>query len=139
MGLRVAGMGLSLLLSSTAVAQYRSDYGYGAPYQPPPSPPTSVVTPVKTETLQVSGQYYDASLGGLRAYVDTLPAADPPLHSAVDPKLRSLESRATSGKVIMIGGGIVGLGVFVGGLASGDEDGMNLPLVLGGSAIAFAS
>jgi hypothetical protein len=125
------------------VFQY-GGYGTGHSYYTPPPQPvvhTTTVYPVlRPETLQVGGRYYQATLSGLRQYVDTLNNTNPDLFKTVDPELSSLESRSTTGLVVIIGGLAAGTALVVASFAahSGKEL-FNAPLFYGGCGIGVVT
>src|SRR5262245_13063514 len=71
---------------------------------PPPPPvdagPTILPVPVGSSRtkipthLRAGNQYYDASVAGLRAYVDSTKATDPQLYAQLAPEVDALEARA---------------------------------------------
>jgi hypothetical protein len=73
-----------------------------------PAPPSRTAAP---GSFVIDGQYFDATLSGLRRYMESLRTRDPQLYSQLDPKLAQLESRQNTALVVL------GLGIGV-GLAS---------------------
>lgn len=82
-------------LASPVSAQYR--------------PQTVVVE--QPSSLEVGGQYYDASIGGLRDYLESIRTTQPDLYANLDPEVSSLETRQTIAVLSMVGGGVIGLGL----------------------------
>lgn len=84
------------------------------------------------ESLELGGQYYDATVGGLRDYLDTLETKNHRLYTALDPELSSLESQQTTGLVLIIGGLVGGAAASVVGVTS---DPISMPLILTGLGV----
>jgi hypothetical protein len=115
--------------------------GYVQPYAPPAVPPPAVASPAAglsssaQPTLQIGGRYYEANLGGLREYVDTLKEKDPALYEKVDPKLSSLETRRTSGWALVVCGVVAGTALALAGLTSHGDGHPNEALLYSGVAV----
>jgi hypothetical protein len=85
-----------------------------APYVPPPPPPP-MAAPVLPHSFTASGQYYDASLSGVRSFVETYRATDPQLYAQLDAKAADLEAMRTRGWIVGLTTAGIGLGMVVGG------------------------
>jgi hypothetical protein len=85
-----------------------------APMAVPPTPPdpfppvVADPVPVRPTHLDIGHQTFDASLTGLRAYLETTKLTNPPLYAQLAPDLERLESRATLARAVLIAG--LGLG-----------------------------
>ena len=60
-------------------------------------------------SLTIRGQYFDATVEGLRRYLETIRSNDPQLYAHLDPELSKLESRRNTALAVLLAG--VGLGV----------------------------
>jgi hypothetical protein len=66
-------------------------------------------------SFTVSGQYYDASLSGVREFVDTYRTTDPQLYAQLDAKASDLEAMRTRGWIVGVTAAAVGVATLVGG------------------------
>jgi hypothetical protein len=84
---------------------------------PPPQPPMMPATPAAPNSLAVSGQYYDASVSGVRSLVESYRYEDPALYRKLDEKAGELEAMRTRSWVIGLGSVAVGAGAIITGFA----------------------
>ncbi len=68
-------------------------------------------------SLTVGHQYFDASVGGLRRYLESVKATEPNLYLQLDPKLARLERRQIAAVALMVTGLVVPLATTVYALA----------------------
>jgi hypothetical protein len=61
-------------------------------------------------SLVIGEQYFDASVGGLRSYLESIKSSDPNLYMQLDPKLAHLERRRDLAVVVLVTGLILDLG-----------------------------
>ena len=73
------------------------------------------------EHLQFGDQHFDASVAGLRAYVDSIKSGDPGLWGQIAPDVASLESRQSSAKAALALGVVAGVATAIYGFASTDN------------------
>jgi hypothetical protein len=67
---------LGLAVTSVAILQASAARAQAPYVAPPPPPPPMAAAPVLPHSFTVSGQYYDASLSGVREFVDTYRETD---------------------------------------------------------------
>jgi hypothetical protein len=116
---------LSFATTSLATTQYVAP-------APPPPPPQNVTTS--------SGQIYDASVKGLRKYVDSLKDENPHLYGKLDPDIRNFESQQSNAYIGMgVSGGVMlaGLGLTLYPLISGNISEKSLGLVYAGTGVTI--
>jgi len=95
---------------------------------PPPTPPPPVESTFTTQpvhtghhiptSLVINNQYFDASPGGFRSYLETIRWSNPQLYAQLSPDVDRLESRQTSSLMLMAGGAVVGLATALYGIAT---------------------
>ncbi len=107
---------LGLAVTSVAVLQASAARAQ-VPYVPPPPPPPVAAVPAMPHSFTVSGQYYDASLSGVREFVETYRTTDPQLYAQLDAKAADLEAMRTRGWIVGLTTAAVGIGTLVGGIA----------------------
>ncbi len=73
---------------------------------------TTTSVTVLPSHLSIGDQQFDASLAGLRAYLETTKVSDARLYAQLAPDLDRLESRAETARMVLVAG-------LVGGVASG--------------------
>jgi hypothetical protein len=71
--------------------------------------------------LQIGNQQFDASVTGLRAYVESIKASDPGLYGQLAPDVAHLELREDIAKGALAGGIVVGLASVIYGFSSGNN------------------
>ena len=71
--------------------------------------PTSHTVTVPS-SLSIRGQYFGATVGGLRSYVETIRLNDPALYDHLNPSLNKLELRQKTAVAVLVVG--VGVGLF---------------------------
>jgi hypothetical protein len=71
--------------------------------------------------LEVGGQYYDGSVGGLRDYLDAVRGSQPDVYSQLDGDVSSLEVRRALGWTIVVGGLLIGTAIALGAMALAPE------------------
>ena len=59
--------------------------------------------------LSIREQYFDATVGGLRGYLETIRSDDPELYARLDPRLSELETRQRAAVAVLVVGVGVGL------------------------------
>jgi hypothetical protein len=104
---------LALAASSVALLEARAARAQ-APYIPPPPPPP-VGVPALPHSFTASGQYYDASLSGVRSFVETYRTIDPQLYAQLDAKASDLEAMRTRGWIVGLTTAGIGAAMVVGG------------------------
>jgi hypothetical protein len=72
------------------------------------------------EHLQIGNQQYDASVAGIRAYLEATKSGDPSLYGQLAPDVASLETRQENAEMALVGGLAVGVATAVYGIASRD-------------------
>jgi len=105
---------------------------------PPPDPPPPVVfpppdpTPSPPRHLVLENQYFDGSVEGLRAYLESIKSTNAPLYSQLSPDVTQLESRLATARGLLVGGLAVSFLSFIGGfVARQDCSGATSPAALG--------
>jgi hypothetical protein len=73
------------------------------------------------ETLQSGDQHFDATVAGIRAYLETIKSSDPSLYGQLAPDVARLESMRDGARTALAGGILVGLGAVIYGIASRDD------------------
>jgi hypothetical protein len=58
--------------------------------------------------LAIGDQYYEASVAGLRNYLDSIRTVRPDLYAQLDPKVSELESRQTAAIGVLVAGVVAG-------------------------------
>jgi len=96
------------------------------PLEPPVNSTTAMVTPSATypiavlpDHLNVGNQQYDASVEGLRTYLETTKNTNPQLYGQLAPDLGRLESNATMARGFLIAGAVVGAAALTYGILGG--------------------
>lgn len=96
-------------------------------YMPPPTPApidTSFMVnpapaaPVVPNHLVIKNQYFDASPGGIRNYLETIKSTNPQLYAQLSPDVDRLESRQATAITLLAGGAVAGLATAVYGIVS---------------------
>jgi hypothetical protein len=75
----------------------------------PPNPPPDNSTPTVPSHLAVGNQQFDASVDGLRAYLETKKATNPALYMRLAPDLERLEAKSNQARAALVTGLVVGL------------------------------
>jgi hypothetical protein len=80
------------------------------PDPPPPPQPIEVVTPahVIPSHLTIGNQTFEASVKGLRAYVESIRETQPQLYAQLAPDVERLESSRTAARAVLVTGLIAG-------------------------------
>jgi hypothetical protein len=68
-------------------------------------------------SLSVGGQYYDASVSGVRQFVENFKDSDPDVYAKLSARADRLEAMKTRGWIVGITTAVVGIGFVVGGFA----------------------
>ena len=92
----------------TAAALLMIQASAQAHMSPMPFPPPHTVT--VPSSVSIRGQYFDATVGGLRGYLETIRLNDPELYARLAPRLSKLESRRATAVAVLVAG--VGVGLF---------------------------
>jgi hypothetical protein len=80
--------------------------------------PVEVVTPVQIPNhLVVGNQVFEASVTGLRAYLESIKATQPQLYAQLAPDVESLESERTTARTVLAIGVVAGLALGIYGFA----------------------
>lgn len=66
--------------------------------------------------LSIGEQHFDASVPGLRTYLESIRTTNPALYGRLVPEAERLDSRATVGRTALIGGMALGLGLVLTGV-----------------------
>ena len=104
---------------------------------PPPDPPPMVFpppdpTPSPPRHLVLENQYFDGSVVGLRAYLESIKSTNAQLYSELSPDVTQLESRLATARGLLVGGLGVGLlAPMVAFVARQDCSGATSPAALG--------
>lgn len=95
---------------------------------PPPTPPPPVeasfaAQPTHTGRyvpthLEVNNQYFDASPGGFRNYLETIRSTNPQLYADLSPDVDHLQSRQTTALTLLAVGAVAGIATAVYGIAT---------------------
>jgi hypothetical protein len=86
-----------------------------APMAPPDmassaaTPPPTYPDPALPGHLGIGNQQFDASVGGLRSYLESIRSKDPGLYSKLDPQLQHLEGERTTATIVLAAAVGVGL------------------------------
>ncbi len=99
---------LAILLAQVPQAAYAQDTVALLPA--PARAPSPRVTP---SHLYIGNQYFDASVSGMRQYLDGLKPTNPDLYAGLDPDLRRLEARHDAAVTVMTVGAIASVLSFV--------------------------
>jgi hypothetical protein len=70
--------------------------------------------------LQAGNQRFDASVSGLRAYLESIHSSDPAVYRKLAPDMARLEAREDTAEAVLVGGIVVGLASAVYGVAARD-------------------
>jgi hypothetical protein len=103
---------------------------------PPPDPPPPMLfppdpTPSPPRHLVLENQYFDGSVEGLRAYLESIKSTDARLYAQLSPDVTQLESRLATARGLLVGGLVVGLlAPMVGFFARQDCSGTASPAAL---------
>jgi hypothetical protein len=91
------------------------------PEPPPPPPPAPPPPPTFQEVvpthLRAGNQQFDASVSGLRAYVDATKKTDPKLYAGLEPDVERLEARRNGAMVALAAGAAAGAAAAIGAFA----------------------
>jgi hypothetical protein len=88
----------------------------------PPSPPLPLPPPVEVPThLRLGDQTFEATVPGLRMYLDAIRSTDAALYTQLAPDLERLESRLTIARTTLIAGVGLGLASLLYGLATRND------------------
>jgi len=82
--------------------------------------PASTVTVTTPSNLTVRNLTFDASVSGLRAYVESIKATDAPLYAQLAPDVARLEERRSTAIMLAAAGVATGLGLGIYGIAGRD-------------------
>jgi len=86
------------------------------PPDPPPAP-IEYAPPVIPNHLAVGNQIFEASVPGLRAYLESIKIAQPQLYAQLAPDVERLESKRTAARTVLVAGVVAGLAAGIYGFA----------------------
>jgi len=100
----------TFILLMTAAALVAAEGSSHAHPQAIQAHPQAMVVP---SSLSIRGEYFDASVDGLRGYLETIRSTDPDLYTKLDPKLSNLEWRRTAAVLVAVAAVGIGLGSMI--------------------------